>query len=250
MNDRLTSWVEALRELLFPTCRCPFCDQPETLAAGEICPACRQMIADSALGWQPCRLCAAFIPAGQTSCGGCHGRPEGNWLDQSWAAAPYEGVIKASIRRFKYHRGVWLEKPLARLMLDTLPRLDHAAWDMVVPVPLHPDRLQARGYNQVELLGRVIAKGLGLPLQSRVLVRRLNTPSQTSLGRQERLVNLQNAFAVVNRDKIARKRILLVDDIFTTGATGNACARVLKEGGCAAVFLITCAAGKQQNIAP
>lgn len=249
MNGHLTDWAQALRELLFPRCRCPFCDQPLPPGAGEICPACQRAVADSCQGWRPCQRCATFIPAGLSNCVNCHALKGENWLDQSRAAGPYEGILKENIRKFKYHHGVWLDKPLGQMMLAAVKEADYPGLDMVVPVPLHPVRLAERGYNQAELLARVIARGLGLPMNCRALIRQLNTPSQTNLHRQDRLANLDDAFALTRNDEIYQKRILLVDDIFTTGATGNSCAKTLKNGGGAAVYFVACAAGKQQNLA-
>jgi len=172
-----------------------------------------------------------------------------SWLDISRAAYPYQGVIKDRIRQLKYHRGVWLAEPLGRLMLDAALANGLTQADLVIPVPLHPLRQRERGYNQAERLARVVAKGLSLPLDTRTLIRCRNTPSQTSLKRAERLLNPENAFALIRAEPVIGKRILLVDDIFTTGATVAACARVLRQGGATSVCAILCAAGKQQNIA-
>jgi ComF family protein len=105
--------------------------------------------------------------------------------------------------------------------------------DCIIPVPLHRRRQRARGFNQAELLARVVGRWLRLPVETRLLQRVTDTPSQTGLTPAQRVENVRGAFAV--RSKLDRKRILLVDDVCTTGATLDACARVLKRAGAASV---------------
>jgi ComF family protein len=117
------------------------------------------------------------------------------------------------------------------------------AWDAVVPVPLHPARERHREFNQAERLGRRLGNCLGLPLRPGWLRRVAPTRTQTALTREERAQNVRNAFALRPGVQLDGERLILVDDVFTTGATTNACARALREGGAREVCVWTVARG-------
>ncbi|MBI4161163.1 MAG: ComF family protein [Acidobacteria bacterium] len=114
-------------------------------------------------------------------------------------------------------------------------------WDAVAPVPLHRSRRRLRGYNPAERLARPLARRLGLPLLRRALRRTRPTPPQTGLPRRERLRNVRGAFRAPRPGRVQGRRILLVDDILTTGATAAECSRELLRAGAASVDLITAA---------
>jgi ComF family protein len=114
------------------------------------------------------------------------------------------------------------------------------AVDVVLPVPLHPRRRRQRGFNQSELLARILAERIGLDLDTRSLIRSRNTPQQTRAhNRDQREQNLRDAFRCRRPDSIAARRILLVDDVLTTGATARECARTLKAAGAAEVVALS-----------
>lgn len=112
---------------------------------------------------------------------------------------------------------------------------------MVIPVPLHPRRLRMRGFNQSVVLAREIAKMGGVPMILDAVVRTRKTSPQVGLQGKERLRNVRGSFAVTGRKKVESRKIVLVDDVVTTGATANACAHVLKKTGAASVHLIALA---------
>ena len=114
--------------------------------------------------------------------------------------------------------------------------------DFVVGVPLHKSRLQQRGYNQADWIGKGLAEGLGKPFHSDVLVRNQYTGSQTRRSRLERYKNVDSVFAVAKYADVLNKHIVIADDVLTTGATIEACARVLFDAGCQTVGVITIAA--------
>lgn len=116
--------------------------------------------------------------------------------------------------------------------------------DLIVPVPLHRSRKAERGYNQAELLAKYLSSKLGIPLNSRNLIRTKATKIQNKLSRHEREQNLKDAFIIRQSNVFKDKRILLVDDIFTTGATVNECSRILMECGVKEVYVITIATGR------
>jgi ComF family protein len=154
----------------------------------------------------------------------------------------YGGAIADAIVRFKFEKRPDLIERFAPVMAESARAL---SVDVVVPVPLHPDRLVARGYNQAGLLARAIARELEKPLAVRALVRVKNTPMQSTLGRSERLANLAAAFAVPGFKALRGRSVLLVDDVRTTGATLRACTAALHEVGVDRVFplVLACADG-------
>jgi ComF family protein len=138
---------------------------------------------------------------------------------------------------FKYRGKVSLAAPLARLMIDRLPVL--GSIDLIMPVPLHAVRLREREFNQSLLLADRIGRHLGIPVSCADLIRTLASPAQTSLSRKDRLSNLRGAFTAPHPASITGKRILLIDDVFTTGATVNECAKTLRKAGSGDVFVLT-----------
>jgi ComF family protein len=124
-------------------------------------------------------------------------------------------------------------------MCEQLPALNDI--DLVLPVPLARHRLQEREYNQSLLLADAIARAIGRPLDGSSLVRIRQSAPQTALPRRVRLKNLRRTFAVTRPDRIAGRRVVLVDDVFTTGTTANECAKALRKAGSAEVYVVTLA---------
>jgi ComF family protein len=121
---------------------------------------------------------------------------------------------------------------------------------MIIPVPMHPDRLQLRGYNHAELLAEYLGGFLGIPVWPSILKRHVDTAPQRMLSRSERERNLINVFVVKKRELVKNKRVLLVDDIYTTGFTAEGCSAALLEGGAQRVIVSIMAIGldKSRNL--
>ena len=141
-----------------------------------------------------------------------------------------------------------MAKPLARLMINALPREIDA--DVIIPVPLHPARLRAREFNQSLLLADQLGRHMARPVSARNLVRVAATDPQTTLTRQARLRNLRHAFEIRGPQDLSGKRILLVDDVFTTGTTLNECAKTLRNAGTGPVFALTLARTIETALVP
>ncbi len=160
------------------------------------------------------------------------------------SAVVAKSVVLEAIHRFKYSRALWFENFLADLLVrEASPELREGSWDCIVPVPLHKMKLREREFNQAERLAMHLSRATTIPLNSKIL-RRINpTVTQTKLSREERAVNMKNAFTVGPGTRLDDKRVVVVDDVFTTGATTNACALALRRAGAAAVCVWTVARG-------
>ena len=155
------------------------------------------------------------------------------------AAARLSGPLRQAIHSFKYSGLRALAPVLGEMLYDCW---DAEPWpvDVIVPVPLHPQRLRERGYNQSALLARELARHTGLPVTEGTLLRITPTPPQVGLRATERAENVRGAFRCRD-DELAGMRVLLVDDVLTTGATLRACAEALSEGKASAVWGLTLA---------
>lgn len=167
-------------------------------------------------------------------------------MARSWGCYPRESdathPLRQVIHRFKYGRQAALGQPLGRLMAGVCQPWDRPSeFNLIVPVPLHPRRLRWRGFNQSVLLGREIGRAWSITIDPFVLKRKIETAAQSTLTLPERGPNVRGAFAVAPGGTVARMRVLLVDDIYTTGATLNECARVLLRAGAREVRALTLA---------
>jgi len=181
-------------------------------------------------------------------CGPCS---RDSWkFSRARAAAVFAGSLADLVHYFKYNGRTGLAFPLGRMMLGKLRDYwDPAGFDALAPVPLHPRRLRERGFNQSALLLRSWTQvdkkfptGVNKRLLAPGLLERIKpTESQTGLNRQKRVANLKNAFRVSKGSTVAGLRVLLVDDVFTTGATVNECARTLLQAGARRVDVFTLA---------
>jgi ComF family protein len=160
------------------------------------------------------------------------------------SAVVARGVVLEAIHRFKYHRQLWFEHFLAGLFLrEAVPALHGHNWNLIVPVPLHSVRQREREFNQAERLAARLSAALKIPLNRRLLRRVMPTATQTLLTRQQRAANMRGAFALGRGARLNGERVILVDDVFTTGATTSACAQALRAGGAGDVCVWTVARG-------
>jgi ComF family protein len=149
----------------------------------------------------------------------------------------YAGAVARAIGRLKSDRRVELARPLGELLWRAIePRASAFGRFVVVPVPLHPFRLAERGFNQAGLLASRVARRLGAPLWPSALSRTRDTPRQTSLPRAGRSHNVLGAFAAREPEHIAGRSVLLVDDVWTSGATLEACEEALRDAGATSVW--------------
>jgi ComF family protein len=153
-------------------------------------------------------------------------------------------VVLESIHRFKYQRALWFENFLADLLIrEAAPALREEKWDFIAPVPLHSLKEREREFNQAEILARHLSDATKIPLNTKLLKRVSPTMTQTLLTREQRAENMRGAFEVRAGIKLSGEKIVLVDDVFTTGATTSACAKVLRAAGAGDVCVWTVARG-------
>jgi len=251
MPQALPYPVRALLDLLFPA-RCQSCGRfgPELL-----CADCRSALRPISPPF--CLRCGLpFDPLakGGELCAGCRGRSR--W-PYRWArsAAYYQGPLREAIINFKFHRRRVLAGPLAELMLAAverwqaawLPESEPDHWEVLCPVPLHPWREQARGFNQCELLCRRLGEAWGLPVE-KLLVRSRETQPQVDLPGEARRGNVRGAFVPASEGRVQGRSILVVDDLWTTGSTLVECARALR--GAEAVYLFSLARPPREQASP
>lgn len=230
--------AEPLLAALFPS-RCPLCDvllaRP---TSGPLCERCLDGLPRHAAA--ACR-CGHPMPAGiLPPCGRC--RRQLNPLPEGASLGPYEGALRSAVLALKFGGQRRLAAQLARV-LWTVPRVREllAAEAVLVPVPLHPRRLRRRGFNQSELIARELRRLSGQRLCAVALTRRRDTHAQTGLSAAQRRVNVAGAFAAHRTDNVRGRAVVLVDDVYTTGATARACARALRQAGATGVRLLTVA---------
>ncbi len=152
-------------------------------------------------------------------------------MDAVVFAAPYAGTAKELVHRFKYRADFAAGRVLAHLLAERVDAALAGGVDLLVPVPLHRWRLAGRGFNQAALLARDSARQLGLPVAVAALRRASNTRTLAGLHPEERSRELRGAFSVRRPEQVAGRRILLVDDVLTTGVTAEGCCAALKAAG-------------------
>lgn len=223
--------------MFFPQRKCPVCGG---FSLGGACPDCARDLADL----RPCPVCATFVAKTESEYYRCRGCREAEpHFEQARAAAVYGGKLRDNLLAFKYSGRTGLRRPLAELLLAAFHRYySQLPFDAVTPVPLHEKRLAERGYNQAELLTYIIAQELDLPHEPQLLHRVKDTPPlAASAGARERFELMRAAFAASSECR--ERHVLLVDDVYTTGATSSAAALALRRRGAASVHVLTVAAG-------
>ena len=185
-----------------------------------------------------CEKCGRpFVSGVSTTCADCiQSEPH---FENARSFGPYNGTLKKAINLFKYH-GI---KRLAGPLSDVMHRVSIPSVNTVIPVPLYKKRLREREFNQSALLAKHTAKRLGIPLALDCLVKTRDTTPQVGMNSKDRFKNIKKAFIINDSSVIRNRNALLVDDVFTTGATVRECSRMLKKAGADNVYVITLAHG-------
>lgn len=221
--------INYILNAIFPL-KCEVCQQQLPLTAGaRICPGCRGKI--MAIGDHFCRKCGKSLQIDTPFCVACKGE-EQLYYDSIRAAGIYHGVLREAIQAFKYNRRSCLGKELGELMINSYQQhFPKITIDTLVPVPLHKTQSHKRQYNQSEVLAGRLSKATGIAVSPKALVRIKETRPQYTLNKMERAENIKNAFKVKEGTLLTGAKVLVIDDICTTGSTINECSRVLKLAG-------------------
>lgn len=241
MRNRETQIIKklcgALTDAAFPR-RCPVCGELVTPTGRSICAGCLPKL--DFVREPRCLRCGRTVSdEAQRLCENCGSRESS--FEAGLALFNYDDVMRHTVAQIKYGNRREYIAPLARMMyLKFRGQLREMEADCLVPVPVHPARRRSRGFNQAELLAREIGAQADLPVQTALLYRHRRTEAQKDLSQEERIANLSEAFRA-DAEKIealSARTVILVDDIYTTGSTAEACSRVLKAAGVRRVFLL------------
>lgn len=235
--------LRTLADLLYPRA-CAACGKPLHGPPAALCPDCQLRVPAVSLPY--CSKCgdpvAGDIP-GEYTCAWCRKeKPAFRWAR---SAVRYAGPVRPCIRNLKYHQGFWVLPEIRRwleALWATCPE-DAREADAIVPVPLHLWRRWGRTYNQAAAVAGVLGGITGIKVRHGWLWRLRPTDTQTHLTAAQRARNVSGVFGVPARRAVRGRRIILVDDVMTTGATLNECAKVLVKAGAEAVMAITVARG-------
>jgi ComF family protein len=243
MSAALKEWFGATLAFVYPEV-CQICDRERAAPAeGFVCAQCRSQV--KVIRPPFCERCGLPYEGDITTkfeCTNC--REMELHFRSARAAAAASGPVLEAIHRYKYQRALWFEPFLAGLLVsEAEPELRREKWDWIVPVPLHPAKQREREFNQAERLAVRLGAAAGIPVKKDLLRRVAATRTQTLLTREQRAANMRNAFALRPGRQLDGQRIVMVDDVFTTGATTSACARALRNAGAGEICVWTVARG-------
>lgn len=154
----------------------------------------------------------------------------------------YEDIIRSKIIDYKFNENSYLYKTFAKIILNNEKIYGFLQkYDIMLYVPMHIKKKRQRGYNQSELIAREVAKKLGIKFNNNGLIKIKNTAKQSTLTKKQRIENVKGAFAIKNKEVIKNKRVILFDDIYTTGSTVDECSKVLKTAGAKEIAVLTLA---------
>ena len=242
-QNLLTTYLKKIPSILYPP-RCPICEKIPP-ANFLICPACYAAVN---FVKQPfCYSCGKPLEsASQEFCFDCTRNPKS--FTRGFSLAVYDHTTKPSLSAIKYKNR---RQHLAFYVQETVNQygslFQSLHFDAILPVPIHPKRMKKRGFNQTSLFAAALGKQLQIPVYDSILVRTLNTLPQKTLSPEKRLENLRKAFSLhpaLHTGKLPFHRVLLVDDIYTTGATMEALTLLLKKAGVKEVYIFSICIGK------
>lgn len=236
-------WLKELSELVLPTVEtCQLCGSRRRPGRNPgLCCICEKELDYWENKYHQCNLCGRYIGT-EALCPNCiKKRPP---FEKAVALGPYRGILKESLSSLKFRGDRKLSVPLGRLLAQEVrSQLPVEDIDIIVPVPLHEEKKLMRGFNQAEMIAREVGRHLRKPVQQSLLIKKDDTPAQTHLSQRAREANLADAFFVSRGSKIRGVRVLLVDDIFTTGSTASECTKTMLKAGAKKVYVATVATG-------
>lgn len=237
-------FLETLVDIIYPpvclACRSTLKDKPSI--DNLVCAGCWGKIKRNLPPF--CYRCGRHLDVSKSIkniCTACLKKPL--HFDRAFSPCLYEGVLKDLILKFKYKNKDYLGTILGKLMIEFMQEYNFPidVIDYIIPVPLHRARMRQREFNQAEVLGNHIGRYFNKTVLNNNLIRSRSTQTQTELEEDERFLNVQGSFSIKNLADIQGKNMLLVDDVFTTGATSSEATYTLKNAGARIVFVLTLA---------
>lgn len=228
MNNRWSCYARALIRVFYPE-ECPLCSDGLAPWEDRVCSNCHATLTE--LRAPNCLKCSRELPPfgpGRAVCSQC--RPQKFFFERTWALYAYNDALKQILHEIKFRRRKFLLN-LFRRRLEEFGKHLPDRFDLILPVPVDRKRGRMRGFNQSALIASFLSKGAKKPLWETCLRKRRSTEPQSLLPREMRLVSLRDSFQARFAFLLRNRSVLLVDDVYTTGATVNECARVLKEKG-------------------
>lgn len=237
MREYINILIEHVLRILFPP-RCLVCDELLAFHEKETCLAC--CVERFLITGKTCSCCGRGIGPYETLCSQC--MKQDYAFDQGRGLFHYQGILHSTFYRLKYSNRQDIGRQFGQLITYHLRDcLELWKGSTLMPVPLHSNRLKKRGYNQAEVIARMISEECKMDLNIKALKRIKDTKVQSSLSAQSRQYNLDNAFEIEFHDGKIPESVILIDDILTTGSTLHHCAKVLKEAGVKKVNFIAVA---------
>ena len=239
----LDDWIRSSWAIIYPEV-CQICNERRANPDdGYVCENCISKI--TFINKSICDQCGNPFEGNLTECFNCSdctfGRPH---YKHARSPCTLEGPLQTLIHRNKYTQSQWMEPLFGTLIKNALSKYRSTfSVEIVLAVPLYPAKQRERGYNQSTWLAKIAAKELGAEFRGNILKRVKPTETQTRMSRRDRKENMKGAFKICTGSNLANKRLLLVDDVITTGATIDACAKVLMEAGAESVCALTLARG-------
>jgi ComF family protein len=236
---------QEILDIIYPV-RCPLCGDIVVPKGNQICPACREKL--PYINEPRCMKCSKPLEQEEKEyCNDCERKSY--HFNKGYAVWTYNDRMKQSVANFKYHN----KKEYAEFYIDEVIRnyaikINRMNVDVIVPIPIHRSKYLERGYNQADILAKGIGKRTGITVISDLLLRNRKTMPQKELSDVERLKNLTGAFgwneAAAKKYNRVVERVLLIDDIYTTGSTIEACSSILKAHGVLEIYFIVLCIGK------
>lgn len=233
------TYLEKILNILYPK-RCPVCHQILPAKGILVCPSCQKILHPIVEDY--CLRCGKPVKSAEEFCDECRGKHRE--FDRGRGVFLYNNKMRQSLLRYKYYG----YREYGEYYADCICRYagrEIQTWkpDLILPVPMHPRKQRIRGFNQAADLAEKVGKIMGIPISDQIVCKTKVTPSQKKLSAAERKLNLRTAFQVTER--LDGLRILVIDDVYTTGSTIEAMAHILRSAGADKVFFVTLCMGQQ-----
>lgn len=236
----LTKVLDSLLTVFYPQ-SCQNCGASvENFESGTACQKCWNQTRIFSGKETACHKCSKFLSDKetdfQTFCHQC----DDHFYEQARAAGLYENALQSSILNLKIEP--FVSKKLREAFISAFERSDFQDAELIIPIPLSKKRLLERGFNQAAILAKILSDETKIKLDEQSFVRKIHTPiHRAGMDNKARELTVKNAFEITRPNLIKEKKILLVDDVFTSGATASACAKILKKSGAEKVYVLTLA---------